>query len=252
MGTRTFAGADEVRGVLEATDISVSFLGIRAVNKVSLSLKAGEVVGLIGPNGAGKTTFVNVLTGFQRPTTGSVRLDGEDISSWLPAKRSRHGISRTFQSVRLFGSLSVLENIEAGGVAMGQERAEAGARALKLLDWLDLAHKATVRADTLPFGEERRVGIGRALALQPRFLLLDEPAAGLNDKECQQLEALIQQVRCELGCGIILIEHKISIVFRTCDRIVVLDQGDVIAEGGPAAIRGNSRVRQAYLGTEAA
>lgn len=252
MDTGVFAGTRSAQGVLEATDISVSFQGIRAVNNVSLRLETGEIVGLIGPNGAGKTSFVNVLTGFQPSSTGRVRLDGEEISAWPPEKRSRRGISRTFQAVRLFGGLSVLENIESGGVAMGLGRAAAGQRAMEILEWLDLADKAGVRADTLPFGEERRVGIGRALALGPRFLLLDEPAAGLNDKECERLESLIRQVRDELGCGIILIEHKISIVFRTCGRIVVLDQGDVIAEGDAAAIRDNARVRQAYLGTEAA
>jgi branched-chain amino acid transport system ATP-binding protein len=244
-------GSGQTDGILEARRVSVSFQGIRALSEVDLALRTGEIVGLIGPNGAGKTTFVNVMTGFQEPTRGSVHLDGSDISAWLAERRSLAGVARTFQAVRLFAGLSVLENIEAAGVAVGLGRSDARARAMRILDWLGLADKADARADTLPFGEERRIGIGRALALQPRFLLLDEPAAGLNSAECDQLGTLIQEVRSDLKCGIILIEHKISLVFAICDRIVVLDGGEVIAEGGPSEIRENPRIREAYLGTEA-
>jgi len=237
---------------LEVHDVSVDFQGLRAVDAVSLAISQGEILGLIGPNGAGKTTLVNVLTGFQAPTSGRVLLGGIDITRWAPDRRSRNGLVRTFQNIRLFGGLSVAENVEAGAIAMGEARGESRRRARAILDGLGLAEEADRRADTLPFGQERRVGIGRAMAMQPRFLLMDEPAAGLNDSECEDLRRVVTEVRARLGCGILLIEHKVPLVFALCDRIHVLDQGRTIASGTPDQVRVDPRVRQAYLGEEAA
>jgi branched-chain amino acid transport system ATP-binding protein len=233
---------------LEVMDVTVDFQGLRAIAGVSLSLAAGEILGLIGPNGAGKTTLVNVITGFQEPTAGRVAMAGADMAAWTSFERSRRGLARTFQNVLLFGGLSVIENIEAGAIATGMERADARARAWQILDWLGLAERAYRRADTLPFGDERRVGIGRAIAMRPKFLLMDEPAAGLNDAECGTLVDLIGRIRAELGCGILLIEHRMAIVFALCDRIHVLQEGRTIASGPPDAIRADELVRRAYLG----
>jgi branched-chain amino acid transport system ATP-binding protein len=238
------------RELLEVDGVTVDFQGLRAIEDVSLALSPGEILGLIGPNGAGKTTLVNVLTGFQPPTRGSVRLSGSDITAWPAFRRSRAGLARTFQSVLLFKGLSVIENIEAGAAAVGVERGAARRRALDIVDWLGLSAVATRVAGTLPFGSERRVGIGRAIAMRPSFLLMDEPAAGLNDSECAELEQVIRRVRQEIGCGVLLIEHRMSLVFSLCDRIHVLEQGRSIATGRPAEIRANPRVRQAYLGDE--
>ena len=235
---------------LDVDGVTVDFQGLRAIEKVSLSLAPGEILGLIGPNGAGKTTLVNVLTGFQAPTEGRVRLAGADITLWPAFKRSRAGLARTFQSVLLFKGLSVIENIEAGALAVGLDRDAARKRALDIIEWLGLGSVGTRVAGTLPFGSERRVGIGRAIAMRPAFLLMDEPAAGLNDSECAGLEQVIRRVRVEIGCGILLIEHRMPLVFSLCDRIHVLEQGRSIAAGTPAEIRADPRVRQAYLGEE--
>ena len=235
---------------LDVEGVTVDFQGLRAIEKVSLSLAPGEILGLIGPNGAGKTTLVNVLTGFQTPTEGRVRLAGADITLWPAFKRSRAGLARTFQSVLLFKGLSVMENIEAGAVAVGLDREAARKRALDIIDWLGLGAVGARVAGTLPFGSERRVGIGRAIAMRPAFLLMDEPAAGLNDSECAGLEQVIRRVRQEIGCGILLIEHRMPLVFSLCDRIHVLEQGRSIAAGTPGEIRADPRVRQAYLGEE--
>lgn len=234
--------------MLEASDISVSFQGLKAVEAVSLAVQPGRIVGLIGPNGAGKTTLVNVLTGFQEPTRGSARMGGAVIDGWPPHERARRGLARTFQNVLLFKGLTVAENIEAGALAVGLDRAESRLRAAQVLEWLELSGQAGRKAGTLPFGDERRIGIGRAIAMRPRFLLMDEPAAGLNDAECEGLERIIARVRDEVGCGILLIEHRMSIVFALCDHIHVLEQGRTIAAGGPDEIRNDPQVRRAYLG----
>jgi branched-chain amino acid transport system ATP-binding protein len=235
---------------LEVGDVTVDFQGLRAIEAVSLDLRPGEILGLIGPNGAGKTTLVNVLTGFQTPSKGRVRLDDVDITGWPPHRRGRAGLARTFQSVLLFRGLSVVENVEAGAIAVGCDRSEARSRAMEIVEGLGLAHVAHRRAGTLPFGDERRVGIGRAIAMRPTFLLMDEPAAGLNDSECTDLEEVIRRLGRQIGCGILLIEHRMSLVFNLCDRIHVLEQGRTIAAGNAADIRVDPRVRQAYLGDE--
>ena len=235
---------------LETADVVVNFQGLRAIDRVSLRLDSGEVLGLIGPNGAGKTTLVNVLTGFQEADSGSVHLAGQDIGRWPPHERSRRGLVRTFQNVLPFAGLTALENVEAGAMATGLGRAAARRRAMEVLEWLGLAARAHRKVDTLPFGEERRVGIARAVAMAPQFLLMDEPAAGLNDAECEDLKQVVGRIRRELDCGILLIEHRMSLIFALCDRIHVLQQGRTIAVGLPDEIRNNAAVRQAYLGEE--
>jgi branched-chain amino acid transport system ATP-binding protein len=236
---------------LIVSDVVVNFQGLRAINRVSLTLARGEVLGLIGPNGAGKTTLVNVLTGFQQVDEGSVHLGGVDIAGWKPHERSRRGLVRTFQSVLPFAGLTALENVEAGALAQGIDRKTAKIEAREVLAVLGLADKAERRVNTLPFGEERRVGIARAIAMKPQFLLMDEPGAGLNDAECEELKTVIQRIKGEINCGVLFIEHRMSLVFGLCDRIQVLQQGGTIAIGTPDQIRNDPKVRAAYLGDEA-
>jgi branched-chain amino acid transport system ATP-binding protein len=236
---------------LIVSDVVVNFQGLRAINRVSLTLARGEVLGLIGPNGAGKTTLVNVLTGFQEVDEGSVKLGSADMKGWKPHERSRRGLVRTFQSVLPFGGLTALENVEAGAMAQGIGRKSARAEARDVLAALGLADKAERRVNTLPFGEERRVGIARAIAMKPQFLLMDEPGAGLNDAECEELKTVIQRIKGEINCGVLFIEHRMSLVFGLCDRIQVLQQGGTIAIGTPDQIRNDPKVRAAYLGDEA-
>jgi branched-chain amino acid transport system ATP-binding protein len=233
---------------LDVREVVVDFQGLRAIEDVSLTLGPGEILGLIGPNGAGKTTLINVLTGFQSVTRGSVHLDGIDIGTWKPHERSRKGLVRTFQSVLPFAGLSALENVEAGGVAIGMDRRTARIEALRILDEVGLSSKAQRPAGTLPFGEERRVGIARAIAMKPKFLLMDEPAAGLNDAECNDLKGIIRSIVERIACGILLIEHRMSLVFGLCQKIQVLQLGRTIASGPTAEIRADPKVRTAYLG----
>jgi branched-chain amino acid transport system ATP-binding protein len=251
MAFSTPAAGQATASDLTVSDVVVNFQGLRALDGVSLRLRRGEVLGLIGPNGAGKTTLVNVLTGFQQVDSGEVRLAGADIARWKPHERSRRGLVRTFQSVLPFGGLTALENVEAGAMATGISRKAARDAAYQVLGSLGLADKAQRRVDTLPFGEERRVGIARAIAMMPQFLLMDEPAAGLNDAESDDLLDVIHRIRSEIDCGVLLIEHRMSLVFRLCDRIQVLQQGATIAVGSPDEIRADAKVRQAYLGDEA-
>ena len=227
------------------------FGGLTALEDVDLSLAPGELLGLIGPNGAGKTTFVNVLTGFQRADAGSVRLGEQDVTGWPADRIGRAGVARTFQAVRLFGGLSVQENVELAAVAAGWPRAEARQRAGELLAWLGLDRHAAARADSLPYGEERRIGIARALAGRLRFLLLDEPAAGLNESEADELVETIACIPERFGCGVLVIEHNMRLIMALCRRIQVLEQGRTIAIGTPAEVRADAAVRRAYLGVDA-
>lgn len=235
---------------LAAEGIEVHFGGLTVIANVSLALGKGEILGLIGPNGAGKTTFVNVLSGFQRPNAGKVRLGEEDVTAWEPARRARAGLVRTFQAVRLFHGLTVLENVEVAALAQGLPRPEARRRAMGTLEFLELAPHAASVAASLPYGLERRVGIARALVMSPDFVLLDEPAAGLNEVEGDELLASIRAIRDERDCGILLIEHNMRIVFGLCDRVHVLRSGTTIADGTPEEVRGQREVRDAYLGEE--
>ena len=238
------------RQQLKASDIVVAFGGLTAISGVSLALDSGEVLGLIGPNGAGKTTLVNVLTGFQRPTRGQVILNGVDITGQPAHRFSRAGLARTFQAGRLFRDLHVIENLEAAAVGVGLSRRAARHRATQILDWIQFQHKALHRADSLPYGEERRVGIARALATAPKFVLLDEPAAGLSDAECDELMQLISHIPETFDCGVLLIEHNMRVVMGACRRIHVIDGGKTIAEGTPVEIQQHQEVIRAYLGSK--
>jgi branched-chain amino acid transport system ATP-binding protein len=236
---------------LHADNVSVAFAGLMALSSVNLSVKPGQICGLIGPNGAGKTTLVNVLTGFQDPTAGTVKLGSETLLGLKPHEVRRRGIARTFQSGRLFRDLAVLDNLEVTGVGLGQSRRVAVAEADAMLDWIGIGALRSRIAGTLPYTDERRVAIGRALMGRPAYVLLDEPAAGMSAHEAAELSALIRRIAAELGCGVLLIEHNVGLVLGLSEHIVVLDSGAVIEEGPPAAIRHSEKVRHAYMGTAA-
>jgi branched-chain amino acid transport system ATP-binding protein len=236
-------------GALRASGITVRFRGLTAIDGVDCELRPGEVVGLIGPNGAGKTTFVNVLSGFQPATEGTVELDGSPIGGLSPERRSRRGIVRTFQGARLFTNLSVLENAEVSGVGIGLRRRAARERAWEMLDAVGIAALAEARAGDITTGQERRLQVARAMAMSPRYLFLDEPAAGLNEEETDELIEVIGRLPGRLGCGVLLIEHDMRVIMGSCERIVVLDQGKVIKVGTPAEVRSDQRVIDAYLGS---
>ena len=233
---------------LAAVEVKVHFAGVKAVDGVDLQLAKGEILGLIGPNGAGKTTLVNALSGFQRLTEGAVELRGDDITDWSSHRRVRNGVVRSFQAVRLFPRLSVFENVEAAALAARRNRSAARRRTRELLIEFGLADRADVDAAVLPHGEERRVGIVRALATEPEFLLLDEPAAGLNEHESDELGDMLRTIRDDVGCGLCVIEHDMRLIMSRCDRIHVLAFGQTLAVGPPAAVRTNPAVIEAYLG----
>jgi branched-chain amino acid transport system ATP-binding protein len=231
--------------------VTRSFEGVQALRDVSLELTRGEVVGLIGPNGAGKSTLVNVLSGFDRPSSGTVELDGRDVTNWTPHRRGRNGLARTFQSSHAFRALSVRENVEVAALGVGASPRVAGERAAVLLEVLGLEPYADAGADALAHGDERRLGVARALATEPSFVLMDEPAAGLPEAEVPAFAALVRTVRDGHGAGVLLIDHNMTLIMDVCDRIVVLDQGRTLAEGTPAEIRANLDVAAAYLGESA-
>jgi branched-chain amino acid transport system ATP-binding protein len=224
---------------------------VHALRDVTLELGRAEIAGLIGPNGAGKSTFVNVLSGFDRPTSGTVELEGRDVTHWSPSRRGRQGLSRTFQHSHAFGSLSVRENLEVAALGVGVVAREARLRASELLEMLGLSAQAEAPAGTLAQGDERRLGVARALATRPRFVLLDEPAAGLPEAEVPGFAEAVRGVRDDHDAGVLLIDHNIALIMGLCDRIYVLDQGRVLAEGTPEEIRANLDVAAAYLGESA-
>jgi branched-chain amino acid transport system ATP-binding protein len=231
--------------------VSRSFDAVAALRDVTLELHRHEIVGLIGPNGAGKSTLVNVLSGFDRPTAGSVELAGRDVTRWSPSRRGREGLARTFQHSHAFRSLSVRENVEVAALGAGASPREARARAAQLLERLGLVESADAPAEGLAQGDERRLGVARALATNPRFVLLDEPAAGLPESEVADFASAVRAVRDEDDAGILLIDHNMALIMAISDRIHVLDQGRTLAEGTPAEIRGNLDVAAAYLGERA-
>jgi branched-chain amino acid transport system ATP-binding protein len=233
---------------LRAGGVSRSFEGIQALSDVDLELRPHEIVGLIGPNGAGKTTLVNILTGFDLPSTGRVELGGTDITRWPPHRRGRLGLARTFQHARLFHGLTVRENVEVAALGVKASPREARRLAAELLALLGLAARADDLAAVLPHGDERRLGVARALALRPRFVLMDEPAAGLHEAEIPAFSDVVRTVRDAFGAGVLLIDHNVSLIMAVCDRVHVLDRGTTLAEGTPDEIRRNPEVATAYLG----
>jgi branched-chain amino acid transport system ATP-binding protein len=249
--------ADPSGAILEAVSVSVRFGGLHALVDVELAVHAGGITGLIGPNGAGKTTMFNVLTGLASPSAGQVKLDGDDITGWPPHRRGRAGLARTFQRLELFASLSVEENLVAAweaahrGAVFGRGRAERRVRVAAVLDLLELWPVAGRRAGVLPTGQGRLVELGRALCTDPRVLLLDEPSSGLDAGETARFRDVLLAVVGRGGDGepaVLLVEHDMTLVMEVCDRVTVLDFGLRIAEGTPDEIRGDPRVRAAYLG----
>jgi branched-chain amino acid transport system ATP-binding protein len=224
---------------------------VQALRGVTLELHRHEVVGLIGPNGAGKSTLVNVLTGFDFPDEGSVELEGRDITRWKPHRRGRAGLARTFQHSRSFRALSVRENVEVAALGVGAGPREARRRADGLLESLRLGAYADAPAGVLPHGDERRLGVARALATEPRYVLMDEPAAGLPEGEVPAFAEVVRSVRDDHDAGVLLIDHNMALIMGVCDRIQVLDRGLTLAEGTPGEIRGNIDVAAAYLGESA-
>ena len=218
---------------------------------MTLELHRHEVVGLIGPNGAGKSTLVNIITGFDFPDDGSVELEGRDVTRWRPDRRGRQGLARTFQHSRSFRALSVRENVEVSALGAGLAPRAARRRAERLLEQLQLTSYASSPAGVLAHGDERRLGVARALATGPRFVLMDEPAAGLPEAEVPDFAAVIRSVRDEHDAGVLLIDHNMALVMDVCDRIQVLDHGATLAEGTPVEIRANLDVASAYLGESA-
>jgi branched-chain amino acid transport system ATP-binding protein len=230
--------------VLRAVDVGVRFGGVVALEGVSIEIEPGEIVGLIGANGAGKSTLINVISGFQRPSTGGVRLGEQELRRMAPYRVARAGIVRTFQAVRLFSELTVAENV----AAVAAVRREPAALVDELLAAVGLSGAAGRKAAALSYSDQRKLSIARALALSPRFLLLDEPAAGMSPGEAETLGGALRELVASRGIGLLLVEHNMDLVMAVCGRLVVLDVGRVIATGSPASVRADPRVRAAYLG----
>jgi branched-chain amino acid transport system ATP-binding protein len=256
--------ADDI--LLQANSVTIRFGGLTAVSNFNLAIRPHELIGLIGPNGAGKTTIFNMLTGVYKPTEGEIRIGGVSTKEMKPYQITSLGVARTFQNIRLFKELTVLDNVKIGGhihykysgtsAVLHTNRfhdAEdtAEVEAMKLLEIFGLASRAEHEAKNLPYGDQRRLEIARALAARPKLLLLDEPAAGLNDSETLALMNTIHDIRDRFDIAILLIEHNMELVMGICERIVVLNFGKTIAEGTPEAIRANPAVVEAYLGEPA-
>ena len=251
--------------LLVATDISISFGALKAVDSFNLEINSGELIGLIGPNGAGKTTVFNILTGVYNASSGEYTLDGENVIKTSTSALVKKGLARTFQNIRLFKYLSVLDNVVAAynfrmkyGILSGmlrfpnfwREEKEAKEKAMALLKIFDLDKYAEMHAGNLPYGEQRKLEIARAMATEPKILLLDEPAAGMNPKETEDLMNTIKLIRDKFGIAVLLIEHDMKLVLGICERLVVLNYGQILASGDPKEVINNPQVVEAYLGKE--
>lgn len=240
--------SDRERLRLTTDDLTVHFARVKAVEGIALNLEQGTIVGLIGPNGAGKTTMANAITGFQRPTRGTIQVGDKDATKWSPQRYARAGIVRTFQNARLFGGLTTVENVEVAALGVGAPRSHARQEARRLVELMGLSTQSNRRAGSLPYGDQRRLSIARALACRPKIMLLDEPAAGLDEAESDDLLTTLGSVRDSDGCGMMLIEHDMRLVMQLCDRIHVLDYGQTLKVGTPAEVQNDERVLAAYLG----
>lgn len=251
--------------LLEVSNLGIAFGGLQAVDKVDLTIEEGALCGLIGPNGAGKTTVFNMLTGVYRPTEGDIILNGKNITGQSPASICKAGIARTFQNIRLFKAMTVLDNVKVGlhnqiryntltGIfrlpAYYEREREMKGKAMSLLKIFGLDEEAKQLASSLPYGKQRKLEIARALATGPKLLLLDEPAAGMNPNETAELMETIKFVREKFGVAILLIEHDMSFVMGLCEHIVVLNYGRILAQGDPETVRNDPKVIAAYLGGE--
>jgi ABC-type branched-subunit amino acid transport system ATPase component len=243
--------ADAAATALEAVEVSKHFGGVRALRGVSLRLQEGAIIGLIGPNGSGKTTLLNCFAGVYAPTSGSILLDGRSIDGWPAHAVARAGIVRTFQNIRLFAHLTSRQNVEVSALSAGRVKRRASrGYALEMLAELGIAHLAEREAGTLSYGDQRRLEVARALAARPRFLLLDEPAAGMSEAESEELRGSLDRIRAQRECGILVVEHDLRLIMELCDTIQVLNEGEVISQGTPDAIRRDPAVIAAYIGEE--
>jgi len=233
---------------VRAEGLRVSFEGVRALDDVTIELRRHEILGLVGSNGAGKTTLVNALSGHQKPTSGRIWLDGRDVTGLSPERRERRGLVRTVQPVRLSPNRSVLDNVVLGDLSRGVRRPLARSEAHRLLDRAGLTRWTQHVAGELPSGARRRLGIVRALAKKPRYLLLDEPAAGLNESEADELSRFLKRLPHQFAVGLLVIEHDLELIMRVCDRLHVLDDGRTLTEGTPDQVRSDPRWRTAYYG----
>ncbi|MEE9402332.1 MAG: ABC transporter ATP-binding protein [Desulfobacteria bacterium] len=229
--------------------VSMDFVGLKALDGVSLELHQGEILGVIGPNGSGKTTLINVITGLLKPSEGRIESEGINITGQPAHKIARVGIARTFQRVKLFRDLTVLENAEVGAVSMPGSRRKARRRALRALEELEVAQWTDRLAGSLPYGHERKVEIARALAMKPKFLLLDEPAAGLDEEESGLLLETLYPIPKKNNLGMFIVDHDMNLIMRLCDRLHVLNYGRTIGEGVPDHVRNIPEVIEAYLGS---